>query len=389
MQLEDTLKTLEQTELLQILKTAPNDRQDRIRASLQSVNWQLLETALDEIHTDADTWFYHDLEPPILSTPKKIVSLSDLKNKPLACVILAGGQGTRFGFSGPKGTYSLGAKTFFQTHIEKLQSFSALIEAPIYIGIMTSESNHKETTEYFEKNSWFGSKSLITLFCQKSLPLLSVEEQIILRKDDSLLLGPDGNGGLFEAMRDSSLLDNWKKAAISSFAVILVDNLKAMPFDRKLLSQHLLNDDEMTWAAIKRKSAFEKVGLFVRFNDKQFVLEYSEVDPKIAESTDSKGNLRFAYANISQFITRLDTAYRLSGDQTSWHAARKTVEGFNVIKLERFIFDHLLNVNKLSLVEVDRSSHFLPIKNATGESSPEEVVNTDFDSLIYCNQWRN
>ncbi|MCB1082638.1 MAG: UTP--glucose-1-phosphate uridylyltransferase [Chlamydiia bacterium] len=97
---------------------------------------------------------------------------------------LAGGQGTRLGFNGPKGCVKLPLKeekTLFQIHLEKIK------EADSVIAIMTSPLNHEQTRLYLERENFFGLKN-VTLFQQ------GMENGY-----------PDGNGKAFAYFCDAGL----------------------------------------------------------------------------------------------------------------------------------------------------------------------------------------
>ena len=70
----------------------------------------------------------------------------------VAVVIVAGGQGTRLGFDGPKGTYPIGPvskASLFQIHAEKIVALSRRHGALVPLYIMTSPENHRATQEFF------------------------------------------------------------------------------------------------------------------------------------------------------------------------------------------------------------------------------------------------
>ncbi len=392
MHFKNTLTRLHQEHLLTALDTASNSLKKTIMDSIEAVNWNDLDDALVDIHIEKIAP-QNLLTPPVAQSPDESQAFSLLHKKPLGCVIMAGGQGSRLGYPGPKGIYPLQGTTLFEIHIEKLKALSKILQSPLYIGIMTSDATHNETYSYFKEKHWFGIESSIQLFKQQNMPLLTQNEKIILQEDGSFLVGPDGNGGLFEAMGKCGLLEMWDKNGIDFFSVILVDNICAEPFNMKMVVHHLLSDDEMTWAAVQRKSSEEKLGLYVLKDHKLTVLEYTEIDPSLTKALDASHKFLFPYANISQFLTRIETAKKLSKNKTSWHAAYKKAGDLDVIKLERFIFDHLASLQRVSIVEVDRENEFYPIKNREGEYSPNTalkvlegmVKKTSINSLQYPN----
>ena len=75
-----------------------------------------------------------------------------------AAVTMAGGQGTRLGHNGPKGTYDIGVQehSLFEIQAKRLLRRAATCGAaqiPWYI--MTSEENDAATRAFFRENGWF------------------------------------------------------------------------------------------------------------------------------------------------------------------------------------------------------------------------------------------
>ena len=87
------------------------------------------------------------------------IGLAEISRGNLCAVTMAGGQGSRLGHEGPKGTYDIGLpshKSLFEIQCDGLKKISekANISIPWYI--MTSETNHDDSVAFFEKNNYFG-----------------------------------------------------------------------------------------------------------------------------------------------------------------------------------------------------------------------------------------
>lgn len=131
----------------------------------------------------------------------------------VAAVIMSGGQGTRLGYSGPKGMYSIGllsGKSIFQLHLERLQKVRLLasselepnVSLPVFI--MTSDVNDEMIQKYFKENNYFGYPANQIFFFEQGLePCFTPEGRIMLESADSLCLAPDGNGGIYHALKKS------------------------------------------------------------------------------------------------------------------------------------------------------------------------------------------
>ena len=110
-----------------------------------------------------------------------------IKNNQVAIVTMAGGQGTRLGYKGPKGTYMLNLKpikkSLFQIIAENIIETNNKYNVVIPWYIMTSEENHNQTISFFAINNFFGyPKEKIKFFKQNKLPLINTEGKLILQE---------------------------------------------------------------------------------------------------------------------------------------------------------------------------------------------------------------
>ena len=130
----------------------------------------------------------------------KAIGEKKIKEGKLAVVTMAGGQGTRLGHSGPKGTYDLGLdthKSIFEILTDTLNEARKKYEVDIPWYIMTSKENNDQTQEFLEKNNYFGyDKNSVMLFEQGELPLVDTEGKMLIGKDMKVKEASDGNGGV-------------------------------------------------------------------------------------------------------------------------------------------------------------------------------------------------
>lgn len=153
-----------------------------------------------------------------------------IKNGKYAVVTMAGGQGTRLGHIGPKGTYKLnleiGEKYLFEILVDSLKEIKQKYGVTIPWYVMTSRENNNQTKEFLEKHNYFGYPSKdIKLFMQGELPLISTEGKILLDKDGCIKEASDGNGGIYEAINKNGILADMKQKGVEWISVGGIDNV--------------------------------------------------------------------------------------------------------------------------------------------------------------------
>ena len=136
----------------------------------------------------------------------------------LACFVVAGGQGTRLGYNGPKGTYKatpIMHKSLFQVFAEKILRASQKYGVKIPWLIMTSHINDEATRAHFEENNFFGlDKNDVIFFKQGRMPAATADGKIIMEDKGKIALSPDGHGGSLRAIVKSGALDELKKRGV-------------------------------------------------------------------------------------------------------------------------------------------------------------------------------
>ncbi|MEC7838949.1 MAG: UTP--glucose-1-phosphate uridylyltransferase [Chlamydiota bacterium] len=307
-------------------------------------------------------------------------------------VVVAGGQGTRFGFKGPKGCFPISnvkEKTLFQIIAEKTLYASKLAKRPLPLAIMTSDCNHKATLQFFEDNAYFGlDANQVSFFKQSVAPMLDVEGNLFLSSPHTIAKGPDGNGAFFNSFVDSGTWQKWTENGIRLLNFILVDNPLGDPFDLDLIGFHAESNNDVTIKCIPRADPEEKVGVIVADNTIVRVIEYSEIDDHDRYARDENGNLAHLCANISLFCMNMDFVKSIATDvnkRLPYHIAFKASDYVDndgnvkrskspiAHKYEKFIFDMLPFSEKIGALIYKREDCFAPLKNRSGNHSPETV----------------
>jgi UDP-N-acetylglucosamine/UDP-N-acetylgalactosamine diphosphorylase len=129
----------------------------------------------------------------------------------VAAFTVAGGQGTRLGYDGPKGTFPVTpvrGKSLFAVFAEKLDAAGRRYGRPLHWFIMTSHQNHAATEAFFAEHRHFGlDPGRVHLFRQGRMPAVDFSGKILLEAPGSIALSPDGHGGSLRALERSGALD--------------------------------------------------------------------------------------------------------------------------------------------------------------------------------------
>jgi UDP-N-acetylglucosamine/UDP-N-acetylgalactosamine diphosphorylase len=308
------------------------------------------------------------------------------------CLILAGGQGSRLRFDGPKGMFPITVvkkKSLFQLFAEKISAAGKQVGKELPLAIMTSTVNHAATIEFFEAHHFFGlNPSQLSFFSQGSLPVLDQEKRLFLESSYKIAESPDGNGGALEHFYQSGVWQNWYQRGVRVLNLILIDNPLADPFDAELFGYHHRQKNEITIKCTERKHAKEQVGLLVKNGNKFSVVEYSELPDSMRLATEEECGMLFKYANLSLFCFSMESVQRYIFDRSfsmPLHKAFKEVKSVRsegklvstqksmAWKFEKFIFDLLPHASKVSALLYPRESCFAPLKNLSGQNSVETV----------------
>jgi UDP-N-acetylglucosamine/UDP-N-acetylgalactosamine diphosphorylase len=312
-----------------------------------------------------------------------------LRQGQVGAFLVAGGQGTRLGYDGPKGEYPVTPvknKPLFQVFAEQIRAHSRDSGKAIPWYIMTSEVNDAPTRAFFKKNNNFGMDPKDVFFFQQGMmPAFSMDGKMLLGAKDSLALSPDGHGGSLRAIAKSGALDDMKKRGIEHLSYFQVDNPLVHAIDPLFIGLHDITASEMSSKTIPKANALEKVGNFVVGDGKLQVIEYSDLPESLALQTNPDGSLRFNAGSIAIHALRVDFIERLNQGgrlQLIWHRAEKKVPYIdesgkeikpdkpNAVKLEQFVFDAIPLAKNAIVYTTDRAEEFSPVKNAEGVDSP-------------------
>ena len=314
-----------------------------------------------------------------------------IKQGHYAVITMAGGQGTRLGHNGPKGTYALdtinGKKYIFEIIIDRLKKAEKQYNVTIPWYVMTSKENHQDTILFLEKNNYFGyNKDKIKFFKQGELPLIDTQGKIILDENAKIKEAADGNGGIYEALSKSGMLQELKQNQIEWIFISGIDNILSNFVDPILLGLTIKENNVIASKSVAKANPQEKVGVFCKMNGKPKIIEYIDLPEEMAEELDENGELMYGEVNIGTYLYNRSVLENLANAKLPYHAAFKK-SGYlnangkfiepdepNVFKFETFIFDAFTRYDDMTIMRVKREDEFAPVKNRTGNDSPETAV---------------
>ncbi len=371
------------------------------------VQEHVLQTADTESYFDLSTLKPADFEP-LPSSPSEHASWAAasemgeemLRRGEVGVVIVAGGQGSRLNFDGPKGTYPIGAISgfgLFYFHARKILAISRRYGVRVPLLVMTSPENDEATRIYFEEHGFFGlDPAQVRFFRQGQMPAVDrITGEPLFSAPDRLALSPDGHGGCLYAMARVDQSDGlssleWVEAmGVKTLFYYQVDNPMVHVADPAFLGLHARGQAEVSFKVVAKNAPQEKVGVVcTRADGRKLVIEYSDLPQDLALARNKSGQLAYRAGSIAVHIFQSEFLRRLASGNTRlpFHKALKKVPYCdfsggemvspsepNAVKFEAFIFDTLPMAERSVIVEADRTAEFEPLKNAEGPDSPDTV----------------
>jgi len=383
-----------QEQLLRFWDDLDAGGRSRLEDDLRSLDLDLIDRLLESLLRSNGTAENLDgVEPvePIAAPSAEAIGEGEaaLRDGVVAVVIVAGGQGTRLGFDGPKGCFPIGPVTdrsLFQIHCEKVAALGLRHGRTPPLYVMTSEDNHATTAAFLAEHENFGLEHL-RLFQQGTMPAVDRSTgRVLLAERDRVALSPDGHGGTLRALRTSGCLDDMRARGIETIFYLQVDNPMVAIGDPGFVGAHRLARADVSSKVVRKRDPAEKVGVVATRNGRQLMIEYSDLPERLAELRGPDGGLQFSAGSIALHVFALDFVARVAESaDLPYHRAVKPVPFVdehgnrvepvvpNAVKFEQFIFDTLPLASRSLVLETDRAAEFEPLKNAEGASSPETV----------------
>ncbi|MGI6681435.1 MAG: UTP--glucose-1-phosphate uridylyltransferase [Bdellovibrionota bacterium] len=381
-----------QTHLLEAIKNCPEEKRKDFVEEINSIDWSSLKNVFTPVDmSDAKIEMSKVIsleERKNISKKLEKIGKEAYKNGEVGVLLVAGGQGTRLGYDGPKGCFeslSISKKTLYQIHAEKIIYASKKYGKIIPFLIMTSPDTDALTREFFKENNYFGmNKNDVFFFCQSMTATCDLMGRALLASSGQLLKNPDGHGGCYTAFMRSGAMEYLEKRGIKTLVYIQVDNILAPIDDAVLVGLARSENADIVTKVLKKASPQEKVGHLVSIHGKDHIVEYVDVSKEQLELKDENGEIIFNWGSPAMHAFSVDFFRKLKNENVHlpFHRSKKIVKAYvdgkvqdtEAYKHEKFIFDLLPLAKKQIGLEISREDEFSPIKNMTGVDSIETAL---------------
>ena len=391
-----TLKKYSQEHLLNMYEKLDESKQKQLLEQIKNIDFELINSLYN--NTKKELEISHEEITPIEFLDKEKLNgyykgfqetgEKAIRAGKLAAVTMAGGQGTRLGHNGPKGTFDIGLeshKSLFEILSDSLKEQGRKYDVIIPWFIMTSEENNKETIEFFAKHRYFGYEKdkNIFFFKQGELPMVDTEGKILIREDGLIKEAADGHGGIYEALVKNGMTKKMRELGVEWIFIGGVDNCLVKMVDPILMGIAIQKQVTAAGKSVVKANPQEKVGVFCKKNGRPSVVEYTEIPEEMAQATDERGELIYGESHILCNLFNINAVERMGNKPLPYHSAFKKAtyidkngnkvipDGPNAYKFEAFLFDAFGELDDIAILRVKREEEFAPVKNASGIDSPE------------------
>lgn len=310
-----------------------------------------------------------------------------IKNHEFAVVTMAGGQGTRLGFKGPKGTFELDIipkKSLFEILCDNLKEANSKYNVTIPWYIMTSIYNHTQTIKYFESKNYFDyPKEAVKFFTQGELPLVDISGNLLLEDIYKVKEASNGNGDVFNSLNKHGLVKEMVDKNIKWVFFSGIDNVILDIVDSLFLGLTIGTKKLTASKTLFKQDYNSKDWIFVKKNGNPSIIDCNYLTDKMKVAKDDNGNYLYREINILAHIFNISAIEKICNVTLPYHRAfkkndfindegmKQVPEKPNTFKFETFIFDAFSLFDDILLLRVNAEDEFAPIKDFTGPNNPE------------------
>lgn len=315
--------------------------------------------------------------------------LEALRTGKVAAVLLAGGQGTRLGFDKPKGMFNIGVSRelyIFECLISNLMDVVKQTGTWIPLYIMTSEKNHDDTVEFFEKMGYFGYNSeFVRFFIQDMAPSVDFSGKIYMEDKGRISMSPNGNGGWFSSLLRAGLMEDIKEKGVEWLNVFAVDNVLQRIADPLFIGAVIESGMQSGSKVVSKADPDERVGVLCLEDGMPSIVEYYEMTDEMRTLRDENGDLSYRFGVILNYLFNVEKLLEISGKKLPVHIVDKKIpymnengemispEKPNGHKFETLVLDMVHMQDSCLAYEVVRNREFAPVKNSSGVDSVDSA----------------
>ena len=396
--IKKTLKKYSQEHLLDEYEKLDETKQKQLLDQIQHIDFELINSLYNNTRKEIDVQDSKISPIEYLDKDKlngyykgfQETGEKAIRAGKLAAVTMAGGQGTRLGHNGPKGTFDIGLdshKSLFELLSDSLKTQGKKYDVTIPWFIMTSEENNDQTIEFFAKHRFFGYEKdkNIFFFKQGELPMVDTEGKILIGENGLIKEAADGHGGIYEALVKNGMTKKMRELGVEWIFIGGVDNCLVKMVDPVLMGIAIQKHVTAAGKSVVKSNPGEKVGVFCKKNGRPSVVEYTEIPKEMAEAKDERGELIYGESHILCNLFNIDAVERMGTKPLPYHSAFKKAtyidkngnkvvpDGPNAYKFEAFLFDAFGELDDMAILRVKREEEFRFIKtrNVPGKINKE------------------
>jgi UDP-N-acetylglucosamine/UDP-N-acetylgalactosamine diphosphorylase len=398
--MREKLEQYGQQHVLRFWDTLNATERNALLGQLSTVDFPLMERLIQQwVLNEPDTEHFDSIEPipvippvdPARSDAQEALEAGEtaLRQGRVGLFLVAGGQGTRLGFDGPKGAYPIGpltGRSLFAYHASKIQNLQRRYGCVLPWYIMTSDTNDAATKAFFKENGYFGlSPKDVRFLQQRMVPCVDEQGRFMLADKGRLAMNPNGHGGCIPAMVENGIIADARERGVDMMSYFQVDNWAVKVADPYFIGYHALAKAQMSSKNCRKNEPREAVGVHCLCDGEYRVIEYSELDiyPQLLQ-VDQNGELQHYAGNPAIHILSVDFVDQVFANFTEfpWHRAHKKIplldeQGHpvepskpNGYKFETFVFDALRFIDHAPVaLEIHRQGEYTPIKSFEGDNS--------------------
>ena len=389
------LSRYDQLQLLTYFDELNETEQNSLLAQIESIDWSLLDLLKNRTTTEESRGVLEPLGALEVDEIERrrdefeAIGAEAIRSGKVGAVLLAGGQGTRLGYDGPKGTFNVGVTRdlyIFECLINNLMDVVNRVGAWVPLYIMTSDKNHEETTSFLKDHSYFGYHAdFIHFFKQEMAPSVGYDGKLLLEEKGKLSLSPNGNGGWFSSLMKAGYLEVLKESGVEWLTVFAVDNVLQRINDLAFVGGVIASGCECGGKVVRKAAPDERVGVLCLEDGRPSIVEYYEMTDDMIHLRDEKGNLLYNFGVILNYMFRLDRLEEIQNTSLQIHVVEKKIpyvdengtivkpETPNGYKFEALVLDMVHLMNSCCAYEVVREREFAPIKNLHGIDSVDSA----------------